>query len=120
MRISSPQPHMPIDLQPSPGQHPEPDDDETDGDQRRKSTTEQSLVRSPLVAVQGVTGRTCRRSVIRLAEHQPLRAATAFVSSGAMVNRSPTTPRSAMSKIGASPSLLTATIVFEVCMPARC
>ena len=34
--------------------------------------------------------------------------------------RSPTTPKSTSSKIGASSSLLTATIVFEVCMPARC
>ena len=29
-------------------------------------------------------------------------------------------PRSAISKIGASSSLLTAMIVFDVCMPARC
>src|ERR671920_670819 len=33
---------------------------------------------------------------------------------------SPTTPKSTSSKIGASSSLLTATMVFEVCMPARC
>ena len=39
---------------------------------------------------------------------------------GTTLNRSPTTPKSASSKIGASPSLFTATIVFEVCMPARC
>jgi hypothetical protein len=29
-------------------------------------------------------------------------------------------PKSAISKIGASGSLFTATIVFEVCIPARC
>lgn len=39
---------------------------------------------------------------------------------GTTLNRSPTTPKSAMSKIGASASLFTATIVFEVCMPALC
>lgn len=39
---------------------------------------------------------------------------------GTTLNRSPTTPKSASSKIGASASLFTATIVFEVCMPARC
>ena len=36
------------------------------------------------------------------------------------MNRSPTTPKSASSKIGASGSLFTAMIVLEVCMPARC
>ena len=41
-------------------------------------------------------------------------------SCGTTLNRSPTTPKSARSKIGASASLLTATIVFDVCMPARC
>ena len=50
----------------------------------------------------------------------PLRSFTASVSCGATLNRSPTTPKSAISKIGASASLFTATIVFEVCMPARC
>ena len=39
---------------------------------------------------------------------------------GRTLNRSPTTPKSTSSKIGASSSLLTATIVLEVCMPARC
>ena len=42
------------------------------------------------------------------------------VAAGRTVCRSPTTPKSTSSKIGASSSLLTATIVFEVCMPARC
>jgi hypothetical protein len=50
----------------------------------------------------------------------PFRLLTASVSCGAMVNRSPTTPRSAISKIGASGSLLMATMVLEVCIPARC
>jgi len=51
---------------------------------------------------------------------QALRALTASVNTGATVKRSPTTPKSAISKIGASLSLLTAMIVLEVCMPARC
>jgi hypothetical protein len=34
--------------------------------------------------------------------------------------QSPTTPKSAISKIDASASLFTATIVFDVCIPARC
>ena len=49
-----------------------------------------------------------------------LRAVICSVAAGTTVFRSPTTPKSASSKIGASGSLLTATIVFEVCMPARC
>src|SRR5215469_16634024 len=42
------------------------------------------------------------------------------MSWGTTVNRSPTTPKSAISKIGASGSLLIAMIVFDVCIPARC
>src|SRR5690606_39125795 len=42
------------------------------------------------------------------------------ISCGTTVNRSPTTPKSAISKIGASGSLLIATIVLAVCIPARC
>src|SRR5262249_27537453 len=41
-------------------------------------------------------------------------------SCGTTLNRSPTTPKSASSKIGASGSLFTAIIVLDVCMPARC
>src|SRR3954452_12656351 len=51
---------------------------------------------------------------------QPLRLVISSVSCGATWNRSPTTPKSAISKIGASGSLLIATIVLDVCMPARC
>ena len=51
---------------------------------------------------------------------QPLRAVICSVAAGSTECRSPTTPKSTSSKIGASGSLLTATIVFEVCMPARC
>ena len=51
---------------------------------------------------------------------QPLRLVTFSAAAGSTVCRSPTTPKSTSSKIGASSSLLTATIVFEVCMPARC
>src|SRR5579862_5026693 len=42
------------------------------------------------------------------------------VRAGSTVNRSPTMPKSARAKIGASASLLMATIVLAVCMPARC
>ena len=51
---------------------------------------------------------------------QPLRLVISSVAAGRTVCRSPTTPKSTSSKIGASSSLFTATIVFEVCMPARC
>ena len=51
---------------------------------------------------------------------QPLRCLTSSVTAGRTVWRSPTTPKSTSSKIGASSSLLTATMVLEVCMPARC
>ena len=43
-----------------------------------------------------------------------------FSSSGTIVKRSPTNPRSATSKIGASASLLIATIVRASLMPVRC
>lgn len=49
-----------------------------------------------------------------------LRAVISSVAVGTTVLRSPMTPKSASSKIGASGSLLMATIVFDVCMPARC
>lgn len=42
------------------------------------------------------------------------------INAGTTVNTSPTTPKSATSKIGASASLLMATMNFEVCMPALC
>ena len=52
--------------------------------------------------------------------HDFFRASRALISCGTTSKRSPTTPKSAISKIGASESLLMATIVFAVCMPARC
>ena len=51
---------------------------------------------------------------------QPLRLLISSVSAGTTVFRSPTRPKSASSKIGASGSLLMATMVFDVRMPARC
>src|SRR5690606_32988263 len=45
---------------------------------------------------------------------------SAASSSGSTVNRSPTRPTSAISKIGASASLLIATIVPASLMPVRC
>ena len=66
--------------------------------------------------------RPCRPGafVVRSVRAQPLRSLTFSVAAGRTVCRSPTTPKSTSSKIGASGSLLTATIVFDVCMPARC
>ncbi len=54
------------------------------------------------------------------AADQPLRWLICSVAAGRTWCRSPTTPKSTSSKIGASSSLLTATMVFEVCIPARC
>src|SRR5258705_2199923 len=45
---------------------------------------------------------------------------TAFASAGTISNASPTMPKSAILKIGASASLLIATITLDVRMPARC
>ena len=49
-----------------------------------------------------------------------IRALISVMMSGTRSNRSPTMPKSAMSKMGASSSLLIATIVSAVCMPTRC
>ena len=65
-------------------------------------------------------GREGGRGVRGASGAQPLRLVISSVAAGRTVCRSPTTPKSTSSKIGASSSLLTATIVFEVCMPARC
>ncbi len=51
---------------------------------------------------------------------QPLRFSISSTSWGTTLNRSPTTPKSASSKIGASRSLFTTMIVLDVCIPARC
>src|SRR4051794_23897978 len=51
---------------------------------------------------------------------QPLRARTSSVSFGTISCRSPTTPRSENSKIGAFGSLLIATITLDPCMPTLC
>ena len=51
---------------------------------------------------------------------QDRRARIASVAAGSTDDRSPTTPKSAMAKIGAFGSLFTATIVLLDCMPARC
>ena len=45
---------------------------------------------------------------------------TSAVIAGSTSNRSPAIPKSAFEKIGASSSLLMATIYLEVDMPARC
>src|SRR5439155_5538688 len=51
---------------------------------------------------------------------QPLRFSISLISAGSTLCRTPTTPKSAYSKMGAFGSLLTATIVREPCIPARC
>jgi hypothetical protein len=51
---------------------------------------------------------------------QPRRRVISSVSAGTTLNKSPTMPKSARSKIGASGSLLIAAMTLEVCMPARC
>ncbi len=64
-----------------------------------------------------------RRRVVRGADRghgYALRARTSSVSLGAIWVRSPITPRSAKSKMGAFGSLLTATIVPELCIPTLC
>ena len=64
-----------------------------------------------------------RRSVVEIHTHalpQPFRFSISCTAWGSTVCRSPTTPKSAIAKIGASPSLLTTTTVFEVCIPALC
>ncbi len=50
----------------------------------------------------------------------PFLARTSSVSFGTTWCRSPTTPRSLNSKMGAFASLLIATITFELCMPTLC
>jgi hypothetical protein len=77
-----------------------------------RSPARSSIVTSP--------GCNLDRTSCRGGWRQPRRLVISSVSWGATWNRSPTTPKSASSKIGASASLLIATIVFEVCMPARC
>ena len=54
------------------------------------------------------------------ARHQLFRCRTSSVSFGTISCRSPTTPRSQNSKIGAFGSLLIATTVPEPCMPTLC
>jgi GNAT superfamily N-acetyltransferase len=56
----------------------------------------------------------------RHAAYEPLRSFTSAVSCGTIVCRSPTTPKSLKSKIGALASLLIATITWELCMPTLC
>ena len=53
-------------------------------------------------------------------ERQPFLALTASVSLGMILLRSPTTPRSENSKIGAFGSLLIATMFSADCMPTLC
>jgi hypothetical protein len=65
-------------------------------------------------------GPTRRCWTGRDSEIHPRRRTISSVSAGTTLNRSPTMPKSARSKIGASGSLLTAAMTLDVCMPARC
>src|SRR5262249_52307303 len=60
------------------------------------------------------------RPAVDRTRHQPACLRSSSTSSGTTVCTSPTTARSLNSKIGACGSLLTATIVFEFCMPTLC
>lgn len=66
----------------------------------------------------GVRGRPRRSEGVVMSYFR--RASRAWMSAGTTVNTSPTTPKSAISKMGASASWLMATMVLAVCMPARC
>src|SRR2546423_968626 len=61
-----------------------------------------------------------RRRKFRRTSHAARRCRMSSVSFGTIWCRSPTTPRSAYSKIGAFGSLLIATITFAPCMPTLC
>src|SRR5262249_11978289 len=65
-------------------------------------------------------GQATRSGRLGSGAQEPWRRPISSVSCGTTLNRSPTTPKSASSKIGASGSLLITMMVFEVCMPARC
>ena len=94
------------------------------GESRRTGADDQHADLDPLVVRihrrREVVARVKRRREVGRLRHDPLRAFTSSVSFGTTSNKSPTTPKSASSKIGASGSLLTTMIVLEVCMPARC
>ena len=69
----------------------------------------------------GVTQETGRGPATRLAAGYCCRAASrAAVRTGRASKRSATKPKSATSKIGASASLLMATMVLLLRMPAKC
>jgi len=53
-------------------------------------------------------------------QDKPLRFFNSSVRAGTTLNRSPTIPKSDIEKIGASASLLIATMFFDVCIPALC
>ena len=59
-------------------------------------------------------------AVLATCAQPPRLAFTASVSLGTILLRSPTTPRSENSKIGASASLLMATMFSEFCIPTLC
>ena len=89
---------------------PGADDEQPDLDRVRVGRDGERVLDAPRRRVLGGDGRPLA----------PFLARTSSVSFGTTWCRSPTTPRSLNSKIGAFPSLLIATITFEPCMPTLC
>ena len=91
---------------------------------RRPGADDEDADVDPLLGRSGGLGdrvrRAQRRRVVGRPRHQLLRARTSSVSFGTIWFRSPTTPMSQNSKMGAFGSLLTATIVPDDCMPTLC
>ena len=102
-------------------QLPEPDRGSQTG---RACADDQEADVDPLVDRVGrrrdrLRGRPRRRELSWANAHD-VRARTSSTSFGTIACRSPTTPRSENSKIGAFASLLIATITFEPCIPTLC
>src|SRR6266513_2782975 len=78
-----------------------------------------SRVNSPQTADSG-SRFCCLRSAVCGLDQPPFLALTASVNLGRILCRSPTTPRSLNSKIGALGSLLIARMFSELCIPTLC
>ena len=96
------------------------------GEPRGARADDQDPDLDPLVRwIRGLVDELARVELRRIfggpgARHQLFRCRTSSVSFGTISCRSPTTPRSQNSKIGAFGSLLIATTVPEPCMPTLC
>src|SRR6266542_2796731 len=92
------------------------------GKPRRARADHKDADVDPFVRRSGRGGHELRRVERRriVGRLQLLRARTSSVSLGTISCRSPTTPKSQNSKMGALGSLLIATITPEPCMPTLC